>query len=95
MFNNALDHSQGQMAYVSVTRTAMTTEITILDDGIGIFKKIQNTLGLLDERHAILELTKGKLTTDPDHHTERESSLPRACSIRSTFSLAGCSIRTR
>ena len=69
MFNNALDHSQGQMAYVSVTRTAMTTEITILDDGIGIFKKIQNTLGLLDERHAILELTKGKLTTDPDHHT--------------------------
>ena len=39
------------------------------DDGVGIFKKIQNALGLLDERHAVLELAKGKLTTDPKNHT--------------------------
>ena len=36
---------------------------------MGIFKKIQKALDLLDERHAILELAKGKLTTDPKHHT--------------------------
>ncbi len=42
---------------------------SIADDGVGIFKKIQEALGLLDERHAILELSKGKLTTDPDKHT--------------------------
>jgi len=36
------------------------------DDGIGIFRKIHDELGLLDERHAILELAKGKLTTDGD-----------------------------
>ena len=40
-----------------------------MDNGIGIFKKIQNALNLLDERHAILELAKGKLTTDPKKHT--------------------------
>ena len=26
-------------------------------------------MNLLDERHAVLELTKGKLTTDPTNHT--------------------------
>lgn len=41
----------------------------ISDDGVGIFKKIQNALGLLDERHAVLELSKGKLTTDPANHS--------------------------
>ncbi|MDB6160486.1 MAG: histidine kinase [Gammaproteobacteria bacterium] len=41
----------------------------VADDGVGIFRKLQSRLGLLDERHAILELSKGKLTTDPARHT--------------------------
>ena len=69
MFNNAIDHSLGKSIYVSITRTAATTEILLRDDGVGIFKKIQTELNLLDERHAILELAKGKLTTDPKRHT--------------------------
>lgn len=69
MFNNAIDHSSGQSIYVSISRTAITTEILIRDDGVGIFKKIQTELNLLDERHAILELAKGKLTTDPKRHS--------------------------
>jgi len=36
---------------------------------VGIFKKIRDQMGLLDERHAILELAKGKLTTAPAHHS--------------------------
>ena len=39
------------------------------DFGIGIFNKIQQGMNLLDERHAVLELTKGKLTTDPARHS--------------------------
>ena len=39
------------------------------DDGEGIFKKIKNALNLLDEKQAVLELAKGKLTTDPSRHT--------------------------
>lgn len=69
ILNNAIDHSSGNQVYIQVTKTATTTEIVIYDDGEGIFKKIQRELGLLDERHSVLELAKGKLTTDPDNHT--------------------------
>jgi anti-sigma regulatory factor (Ser/Thr protein kinase) len=69
MFNNAVDHSGGKTIRVEIVRTAVTTEMLVTDDGVGIFKKIQDELGLLDERHAILELSKGKLTTDPKRHS--------------------------
>ena len=69
MFNNAIDHSGGSQIQVSIRKNAVSTEMLLMDDGIGIFKKIQTEMGLLDERHAILELSKGKLTTDPKNHT--------------------------
>jgi len=69
ILNNAIDHSSGDHVNISLTKTATTTEITIYDDGEGIFKKIQRELDLYDERHSVLELAKGKLTTDPDNHT--------------------------
>lgn len=69
MFNNAIDHSEGKKISVYLNKTAVTTEIIIHDDGIGIFKKIQKALDLIDERHSMLELAKGKLTTDPSRHT--------------------------
>lgn len=69
MLNNAIDHSSGAKIVVHIRKTAATTEMFIHDDGIGIFKKIQSSLNLLDERHALLELSKGKLTTDPKRHS--------------------------
>jgi anti-sigma regulatory factor (Ser/Thr protein kinase) len=69
MFNNAIDHSEGTKIHIEIRRTAATTEMIVADDGVGIFRKIQSRMGLLDERHAILELSKGKLTTDPTRHT--------------------------
>ena len=69
MFNNAIDHSEAGTVVVSVARTAVNTEMMISDDGCGIFRKIRRALGLLDERHSVLELSKGKLTTDPQYHT--------------------------
>ncbi len=69
MFNNVIDHSNSTRIAVQIKKTAVNTEMVILDDGVGIFKKIQTSLNLLDERHAILELSKGKLTTDPEHHS--------------------------
>ena len=69
MLNNAIDHSDGTDVRVHSTKTATFTEAWIIDNGIGIFKKIQKALNLLDERHAVLELSKGKLTTDPRRHT--------------------------
>jgi anti-sigma regulatory factor (Ser/Thr protein kinase) len=69
MFNNAIDHSGGSRITVGISKTATATQIGIFDDGVGIFKKIQAALKLQDERHAVLELSKGKLTTDPKRHT--------------------------
>jgi anti-sigma regulatory factor (Ser/Thr protein kinase) len=69
MINNARDHSGGTNILVMIRKTAVTTEMAISDNGMGIFKKIQMAMNLLDERHAVFELAKGKLTTDPKHHT--------------------------
>lgn len=69
MFNNAIDHSDGRHASVTLKKTATTSEVIIYDNGEGIFKKIQRALKLHDERHSVLELAKGKLTTDPANHS--------------------------
>ncbi len=69
MVNNVRDHSGGREMLMALERTAVTTDVVIRDDGVGIFRKIKNELNLEDERHAVLELSKGKLTTDPAHHT--------------------------
>lgn len=68
MINNAVDHSGGQEVRVGLRRTALTTEGYVMDDGEGIFLRIQRALDLFDPREAILELAKGKFTTDPAHH---------------------------
>ena len=69
MINNVIDHSDGTRLYIFIEKDAIKTSIWIDDDGIGIFKKIKEACNLDDERHAILELSKGKLTTDPENHT--------------------------
>lgn len=69
MFNNAIDHSNAEAIGVFATKSAVSTEILITDNGIGIFKKIRDTLGLSDEKQAIFELSKGKLTTDAARHS--------------------------
>lgn len=69
MFNNAIDHSGGSQIMVRIRKNALTTVMLLMDDGVGIFKKIQSAMNLLDERHAIFELSKGKLTTDPKNHS--------------------------
>ncbi|MBA4416997.1 MAG: ArsR family transcriptional regulator [Syntrophus sp. (in: bacteria)] len=69
MFNNVIDHSESASVYLQVVKTAYSTEMIIRDNGVGIFNKITKAMSLIDERHAVIELTKGKLTTDPERHT--------------------------
>ena len=57
------------MMTAKVEVSPISVTIVISDDGIGAFKKILEKFGLHDEREAILELTKGKLTTDPKRHS--------------------------
>lgn len=69
MLNNVIDHSESNNALVRVRRNAAEIEIDVGDKGVGIFNKIQQAFNLYDPRHALLELSKGKLTTDQDRHT--------------------------
>ena len=69
MFNNVIDHSASEGASVLVQKNALQTFIVVQDLGIGIFRKLQDHFHLSDPRHALLELCKGKLTSDPSSHT--------------------------
>ena len=69
MFNNAIEHSQGKKITVVIEKDAVNTLIAIIDDGVGIFYNIQTKFNLLNEHEAILELSKGKLTTNKKKHS--------------------------
>ncbi|MBI3771914.1 MAG: DUF4325 domain-containing protein [Gammaproteobacteria bacterium] len=69
IFNNAIDHSEGSTITVNAERTESQVSIMIADDGEGIFLRIARLLHLPDPRESLLELSKGKLTTDPVNHT--------------------------
>lgn len=69
MINNAIDHSGSVEVQVAMARNALYTEAWVTDEGEGIFLKIQRALGLYDPREAIIELAKGKFTTDPANHS--------------------------
>jgi len=69
MLNNAIDHSKGKTVQVAIQDSFCGYEIFIIDDGIGIFKKIKKVFRLRNEEESILQLSKGKLTTDQDNHS--------------------------
>jgi anti-sigma regulatory factor (Ser/Thr protein kinase) len=69
ILNNAIEHSEGDRIEVRVTRNVLGIELWISDNGVGIFNKISRIYKFNDAREAIFELTKGKLTTDPDKHS--------------------------
>ncbi|HNV12395.1 MAG TPA: STAS-like domain-containing protein [bacterium] len=69
MYNNAIDHSGGTVIHSKIQIVNNKIIIIIMDNGVGIFKKIQEALCLDSVRESILHLSKGKFTTDPTKHT--------------------------
>jgi anti-sigma regulatory factor (Ser/Thr protein kinase) len=69
IFNNAIDHSEGTRIFTDIEISNNTLTIQIMDNGMGIFKKIQKALNLSSIKESILHLSKGKFTTDPSNHT--------------------------
>lgn len=69
MVNNVIDHSGSDRLIIHVWRNILCIKMVIWDFGVGIFNKIQKDFALDDPRHALLELSKGKLTSDPKTHT--------------------------
>ena len=74
IMNNAIEHSEATEIKYSIKRDCLYTEVSILDNGIGIFKSIQDFIEKeenkqIDIEQAMLELYKGKLTTNPSCHS--------------------------
>jgi len=69
MFNNVIEHSSATTVSITVEYKDNLIEIDVRDNGVGIFNKIQKDFNLENPRHAILELAKGKLTSDSSKHT--------------------------
>lgn len=69
MVNNAIDHSEAVHVMVRMDLRDGRLMLEVADDGVGIFRKISQALDLPDQRLALLELSKGKFTTDPSRHS--------------------------
>ncbi|MFB3071881.1 MAG: hypothetical protein ACE1ZU_00120, partial [bacterium] len=69
IYNNVIDHSASDVSFIEIKRNAARVGLEVFDRGVGIWNKLQSELNLLDPRHALLELSKGKLTTDEEKHT--------------------------
>ena len=69
IYNNVIDHSASDFSTIVIMRNATQVILEVIDVGVGIWNKLQSELNLLDPRHALLELSKGKLTTDEEKHT--------------------------
>ncbi|RZK99688.1 MAG: DUF4325 domain-containing protein [Rubrivivax sp.] len=71
ILNNAIDHSGGSTVTVSLRQTPNHVQLLVSDDGRGLFDRIRESFAIDDAQHAMLELSKGKLTSLPDRHTGR------------------------
>lgn len=69
MVNNIIDHSRASEATLKVVLDDAIVEMTVSDNGVGVFRRIMEGHDLESEHSAALELTKGKVTTDPDRHS--------------------------
>jgi anti-sigma regulatory factor (Ser/Thr protein kinase) len=69
IFNNAIEHSGGKEIRVIIDENSVFKTMNIADNGMGIFKNIKAKFNLSEEKDAILELNKGKRTTDKTRHS--------------------------
>ena len=69
LLNNAIDHSGGSQVTVSMRQTPLQLQLLISDDGCGVFQRIEQSFQINDPALAMLELSKGKLTSAPERHS--------------------------
>ena len=69
LLNNAIDHSGGSHVTVSLRQTTNQVQLLVSDNGLGLFQRIAETFSIASPALAMLELSKGKLTSQPHRHT--------------------------
>lgn len=68
LLNNAIEHSGGTTVTVSMRQTPLQLQLLVSDDGCGLFERIARSFAIDEPHLAMLELSKGKLTSAPDRH---------------------------
>lgn len=71
LVNNAVDHSGGSRVTVSLRQTPLHLQLLVADDGCGLFDRVRDAFAIEAPEHAMLELAKGRLTSDPARHAGR------------------------
>jgi len=69
VINNAVEHSRGSSVTVAVDFAAGSTVTRVQDDGVGVFRRVCEDFGFPTPEEAIVQLEKGKLTSDPTQHS--------------------------
>lgn len=74
MLNNAIEHSRGKKLYIEIRINALYSTVIITDDGVGTFRTLMEYMsanGWKDpkEEDAIVELYKGKITSNASCHS--------------------------
>ncbi|MDE5717985.1 MAG: DUF4325 domain-containing protein [Lachnospiraceae bacterium] len=74
MLNNALEHSRGTRIRIILRRNVLYTTVVIMDDGVGVFRTLMEYMAghgwkEPDEEDALVELYKGKITSDAAAHS--------------------------
>ena len=70
IINNAVEHSRGTWVDVGVEfQAAGSTVATVRDNGVGVFRRVCEDFGFASPHDAIVQLEKGKLTSDPSRHS--------------------------
>lgn len=69
MLNYVRDHSGSEFVHVLGDSNPASFLVHVVDEGVGVFRRLSEGLGLAGPREAVIEVAKGKRTTDPAQHT--------------------------
>ncbi len=69
LLNNAIDHSGGTAVTVSLRQTPLQVQLLVSDNGCGLFERIEQCFHIDEPQLALLELSKGKLSSAPERHS--------------------------
>ena len=72
LLSNTIDHANATRLYYKLFVTDNDVHIILSDNGRGIFDHIKNALELRDLQIAAIEIAKGHVTSDPEHHAGEE-----------------------
>lgn len=83
LVNNAIDHSGGTQVTVSMRQTPQQLQLLVSDDGCGLFQRVEASFAIDDPALAMLEIAKGRLTSQPERHCGQ--GLVATCRLADVF----------